>query len=91
MDFPKANLLNEEWREFIREWMLYGIRLWVVDNLGFFTSEDEKSKKEWDPIGKILISFHHDGISIGIIIILERVKTSAYKRTRRPCRHSDRA
>ena len=79
MDFPKANLLNEEWRESIREldackWnqIMVAGTTWLLSQAG-----DENSKEVWDPIGKFLISLRHDGFSTGIIHHLERMKTSA--------------
>lgn len=68
LNLPRANLLDEEWREGIRQWMLQNdVKLWVIDNLASLTSGDENSKEVWDPIGKWLVSLRYDGISTGII------------------------
>jgi uncharacterized protein YerC len=62
---PRANLLNENWRQTIKRFLLTRkVKLWVVDNLASLASGlDENSKRDWDPINQWLLELRFAGIS----------------------------
>ena len=66
---PNANLLNKQWREQIRRFLIKNdIKLWVVDNLSSLASGiDENTKHEFDPINQFFIQLRYDGISTLIV------------------------
>jgi hypothetical protein len=61
----RANLLNPEWRNEIKDELIErGVKLWVVDNLASLSPGiDENSKKDWDPINSWLLDLRFSGIS----------------------------
>lgn len=62
---PKANLLNETWRNTMKRILTTrGIKLWVIDNLASLAGGiDENSKRDWDPINAWLLDLRFTGIA----------------------------
>ena len=55
--YPKANLLNKEWRDLMKNILLdFNIKVFAIDNIASLSGGiDENAKKEWDPINQWLI------------------------------------
>jgi hypothetical protein len=60
-----ANLLNEDWRDAMREFLVEnGIKLIVIDNISSLTAGiDERTKEDWDPTNQWLLSLRFAGVS----------------------------
>jgi putative DNA primase/helicase len=69
LGLPKANLLNDEWQEQIREQLIsLNVKFWVVDNLASLTpGADEISKKDYDPVNQFFLQLRFLGISTTFI------------------------
>ena len=65
LGFPRANLVDDRWRQQMKDFLLNtGIKLWVVDNLASLASGlDENAKQEWDPINQWLLELRFAGVS----------------------------
>lgn len=65
LGFQGANLLNEEWRQAMKDILVQKeIKLWVLDNIASLAPGiDENSKQEWDPINQWLLKLRSVGIS----------------------------
>lgn len=63
--YPKANLLNKEWRDLMKNILLdYYIKVFAIDNIASLSGGiDENSKKDWDPINQWLIDLRFAGIT----------------------------
>jgi hypothetical protein len=63
--YPKANLLNEKWREFMKKLLLeFKVKVFVIDNIASLSGGiDENAKKDWDPINSWLINLRHSGVT----------------------------
>jgi hypothetical protein len=63
--FPRANLLNPEWRKQMKDLLLeLGVKVWAVDNIASLTPGiDENSKQEWDPINQWLLELRFNEIT----------------------------
>jgi hypothetical protein len=62
---PKANLLDDEWRQAMKKSLLKrGIKVWVVDNLASLAPGiDENSKEQYDPINQWFLELRAAGIT----------------------------
>jgi predicted XRE-type DNA-binding protein len=60
-----ANLLDDEWRNYIKNYMLQNnIKLWILDNIASLSPGiDENSKQDWDPINKFFIDLRFHNIA----------------------------
>lgn len=76
---PRANLLNEQWRNQMKSFLLnQGIKLWVIDNIASLAPGiNENAKDEWDPINEYLLSLRFAGIAT---ILLHHVGKSGGQR-----------
>jgi putative DNA primase/helicase len=65
LGIPGANLLNEEWRQAMKDILQKkSIRLWAVDNIASLAPGiDENSKQEWDPINQWFLNLRAAGIT----------------------------
>jgi len=66
---PKANLLNPEFRNWLKYFCLIeNIKLIVIDNLSSLSPGiDENSKKDWDEINQWLLELRFNGLSVIIL------------------------
>jgi DNA primase catalytic core len=65
LGIPGANLLNEEWRQAMKDFLQKkSIRLWAVDNIASLAPGiDENSKQEWDPINQWFLELRAAGVT----------------------------
>ncbi len=65
LGLPRAHLLNEGWRQKLKQILIdKGVKLLVLDNLASLSPGiDENSKQEWDPVNQWLLSLRFAGIS----------------------------
>ena len=63
--YPKANLLNKDWRDFMKNFLeAFEFKVFVIDNIASLTGGiDENCKKDWDPINQWLITLRFSGIT----------------------------
>ena len=63
--YPKANLLNKDWRDYMKNILLeFKIKVFVIDNIASLAGGiDENAKKDWDPINSWLIDLRFAGIT----------------------------
>ena len=76
---PRANLVNEDWRQMIKNILLTRkVKLWVVDNISSLAPGlDENAKQDWDVINQWLIELRYCGIST---ILLHHVSKDGRQR-----------
>jgi putative DNA primase/helicase len=62
---PRANLLNEDWRQAMKELLLdYEVKVWVVDNIASLAPcYEENAKDQWDPINQWFLELRFAGIT----------------------------
>jgi hypothetical protein len=65
LGLPSANLLDEDWRKAMTEFLLSkSVKLWCVDNIASLAPGiDENSKKDWDPINRFFLDLRFAGIA----------------------------
>ena len=65
MGLPRANLVNQDWRQTIQNILLTRkVKLWVVDNIASLAPGlDENAKQDWDIINQWLLELRFSGIS----------------------------
>ena len=65
LGMPGANLLNDDWRKMMKEFLLKNtIKVWVIDNIASLAPGiDENSKQDWDPINKWFLELRSAGIT----------------------------
>jgi len=65
LGLPRANLLNPEWRDRMKEILLARkVKLWVVDNLASLCpGVDQCSQAEWSPINEFFLDLRFAGIN----------------------------
>ncbi len=61
----RATLLNEDWREKIKTYLIeHGIKVWIIDNASALSPGiDENSKEEWDVINNWFLDLRFSGIT----------------------------
>jgi len=89
LGLPKANLLDEKWRDGFKKTLLdLDVKLWVCDNLASLTGGiDENSKEAWDPIGAWLLQLRFAGITS--ILVHHEGKTGQQRGTSGREDHAD--
>ena len=65
LGLQKASLLNQEWKEAIKGFLIKeGIKILVLDNISSLAPGiDENPKKDWDPINQWFLELRFSGIS----------------------------
>jgi putative DNA primase/helicase len=65
LGFPRANLLDQIWRERFKKFLTTtGIKLLVLDNIASLAAGiDENSKQSWDPVNQWLLDLRFAGIT----------------------------
>jgi len=65
MGLPRANLLNEEWRNFVKKILLnLKIKVFCIDNISSLSpGADENSKQDWGPVNSWLLELRFAGIT----------------------------
>lgn len=79
MGLPRANLVNEDWRQTMKNILLTRkVKLWVVDNIASLAPGlDENAKQDWDIINQWLLELRFSGIST---ILLHHVSKDGRQR-----------
>jgi hypothetical protein len=79
LGLPRANLLNENWRNQIKSLLIdKEIKLWFVDNIATLAQGiNENAKEDWDPINEFFLSLRFAGIAT---VMLHHVSKAGLQR-----------